>query len=182
MNGLFSVYFRENKFSRSGKYIQPKRKFGKLSNSFNYVCLTFDDIFSSHITRFAVGSGGSDINLIKKGLIHLYSKIYYVWLKSKLLKKKNISRQKPKNWKLLRKLTFANPTKSIFLRGSKLFIICQKITKLRNFVSRKLLTLKYPTTEQQRLQTLYPKNTDTNKKINYYDCIIFQLNRKWQYH
>lgn len=121
MNGLFSVYFRENKFSRSGKYIQPKRKFGKLSNSFNYVCLTFDDIFSSHITRFAVGSGGSDINLIKKGLIHLYSKIYYVWLKSKLLKKKNISRQKPKNWKLLRKLTFANPTKSIFFAGFQTF-------------------------------------------------------------
>lgn len=116
VNGLSSVFFRENKFSRSGKYIQPNRKFGKLSNSFNYVCLTFDDIFSSHITRFAVGWGGSNINLIKKGLIHLYSKIYYVWLKSEAFEEKKISRQKPKNWKSLRKLTSANPTNSNFSR------------------------------------------------------------------
>ena len=49
-------------------------------------------------------------------------------------------------------------------RGSKLSWICQKIT------------LKYPTTEHQRLQTLSTKNKDTNKKIDYNDCIIFQLN------
>ena len=68
--------------------------FGKLSNSFNYVCLALDDIFPSHITLFTVGSGGNDINLIKKVLIHLYSKIYYAWLKSAALEETKIFREK----------------------------------------------------------------------------------------
>ena len=51
------VFFHENKLSRMGKYIQPKRVFGKLSNSLTF-CVTFDDILFVDISPFAVTSGG----------------------------------------------------------------------------------------------------------------------------
>ena len=44
------VFFHENKLSRMGKYIQPKRVFGKLSNSLTFCCnfwrFTFHRYFS----------------------------------------------------------------------------------------------------------------------------------------
>ena len=42
------------------KYIQPKRVFGKLSNSLTF-CLTFDDLIFVKISPFAVGSGGTGV-------------------------------------------------------------------------------------------------------------------------
>ena len=39
-----------------GKYIQPNREFGKLSNSLTF-CLTLDDLLFVDIFPFAVGSG-----------------------------------------------------------------------------------------------------------------------------
>ena len=43
-----------------GKYIQPKRMFGKLSSSLTF-CHTFDDLLFVDISPFAVGSGGTGI-------------------------------------------------------------------------------------------------------------------------
>ena len=43
-----------------GKYIQPERVFGKLSNSLTF-CVTFDDLIFVDNSPFAVGSGGKVI-------------------------------------------------------------------------------------------------------------------------
>ena len=43
-----------------GKYIQPKRGFGKLSNSLSF-CVTFDDLLFVDISSFAGASGGTVI-------------------------------------------------------------------------------------------------------------------------
>ena len=43
-----------------GKYIHPKRVFGKLSNSLAF-CVTFDDLLFEDISLFMVGSGGTGI-------------------------------------------------------------------------------------------------------------------------
>ena len=45
-----------------GKYIQPMRMFGKLSNSLSKkVCLSFDDLIFADISPFAVGLMGRGI-------------------------------------------------------------------------------------------------------------------------
>ena len=54
------VFFSENKRSRMGKYIQPKRVFGKLSSSLTH-CLTFHDLLFVDICPFTVGSGGTGL-------------------------------------------------------------------------------------------------------------------------
>ena len=59
-NVLSSVFFCENKLSQMGKYIHPKRVFGKLSNSLAF-CVTFDDLLFKDISLFMAGSGGTGI-------------------------------------------------------------------------------------------------------------------------
>ena len=54
------VFFHENKLLRMGKYIQPRRVFGKLSNSLTF-CETFDDLIFVDISPFAVALGGTVI-------------------------------------------------------------------------------------------------------------------------
>ena len=58
-NVLSSLFF-ENKLSRMGKYIQPKRVFGKLSNSLSF-CVTSHHLLFVDISPFAVASGGTVI-------------------------------------------------------------------------------------------------------------------------
>ena len=43
-----------------GKYIQPRKVFGKLSNSLTF-CETFDDLIFVDIYPFSVASGGTVI-------------------------------------------------------------------------------------------------------------------------
>ena len=50
------VFFHENKLSQMGKYIQPKRVFGKLCIFLTF-CVTFDDLIFVDISPFAVASG-----------------------------------------------------------------------------------------------------------------------------
>ena len=54
------VLFSENKLPRMGKYIQPKRVFGKLSSSLTF-CLTLEDLLFVDISPFTVGSEGAGI-------------------------------------------------------------------------------------------------------------------------
>ena len=93
------------------------------SGNSQFFLIKFVQLLSNYfyhiLLLFAVGSGGTNINLIMKVLIHLYSKIHYAWLKLEALREKifffrekNLLR--PKNWKSSRELTFANPTKSNF--------------------------------------------------------------------
>ena len=54
------LFFHENKLSRMGKFIQPKRAFWKLSNFLTF-CVTFDDLLFIDISPFAVASEGKVI-------------------------------------------------------------------------------------------------------------------------
>ena len=58
-NVVSSLFLWEQTFME-GKYIQPKRVFGKLSNSLTF-CITFDDLLFVDISSFAVASGVTEI-------------------------------------------------------------------------------------------------------------------------